>query len=118
MIIRWCLSFLVIGTYAGFIALILFFFASSPVGIGIFVIMIVFFMGICPMIWGFYYWYGLDRGWLVWTPEVRYPVRKNTLVHGHSLSWLSEHGTTCVILYFSRRTKNQLHSVQFLDRRD
>ena len=36
---------------------------------------------------GFYYWYGLDRGWLEWTPEVRYPVKKNTLVHGHTLSW-------------------------------
>ncbi|KAJ6503739.1 hypothetical protein C8R45DRAFT_1185631 [Mycena sanguinolenta] len=90
MMIRWCSSFLVIGTYAGFVALILFFFASASVGIAIFVIMVVFFSGLFPMIWGFYYWYGLDHGWLVWTPEVRYPVRKSTLVHGHSLSWDAE----------------------------
>ncbi|KAF8153598.1 hypothetical protein K438DRAFT_1863710 [Mycena galopus ATCC 62051] len=49
--IKWCGTFLVIGTCAGFIALILYFFARSSIGIGIFVVMIVFVMGACPMIW-------------------------------------------------------------------
>ncbi|KAF8153601.1 hypothetical protein K438DRAFT_1778184 [Mycena galopus ATCC 62051] len=40
--INWCGSFFVIGTCAGFIALILYFFASSSIGVGIFVVMIVF----------------------------------------------------------------------------
>ncbi|KAF7374237.1 hypothetical protein MSAN_00306600 [Mycena sanguinolenta] len=51
MMIIWCGTFLVVGTCAGFIALVLYFFASSSIGVGIFVVMIVFAMGVCPMIW-------------------------------------------------------------------
>ncbi|KAJ7362517.1 hypothetical protein DFH08DRAFT_841046 [Mycena albidolilacea] len=86
MMVRWCSSFLVVGTYSGFVALILFFFESSTLGVAIFATTIVFLAGLFPMVWGFYYWLGLNRGWLVWTPECRYPVRKSTL-HGKSLSW-------------------------------
>ncbi|KAJ7710194.1 hypothetical protein B0H14DRAFT_2646120 [Mycena olivaceomarginata] len=45
------LIFLVIGMCAGFFALVMYFFASSSIGVGIFVVMIVFVMGVCPMIW-------------------------------------------------------------------
>ncbi|KAJ7856081.1 hypothetical protein B0H14DRAFT_2579033 [Mycena olivaceomarginata] len=50
-IIIWCRIFLVIGMCAGFFALVMYFFASSSIGVGIFVVMIVFVMGVCPMIW-------------------------------------------------------------------
>ncbi|KAJ7457380.1 hypothetical protein FB451DRAFT_1372535 [Mycena latifolia] len=87
MMVRWCSSFLVVGTYSGFVALILFFFKNSPLGVAAFAIIIVFLSGLFPMMWGFYYWLGLSQGWLVWTPECRYPLRKASLPPGKSLSW-------------------------------
>ncbi|KAJ6465345.1 hypothetical protein C8R45DRAFT_1022906 [Mycena sanguinolenta] len=50
IMIVWCGIFLVIGASAGFIALILYFFASSSIGVSIFVVIIVFTMGVFPMI--------------------------------------------------------------------
>ncbi|KAF7360705.1 hypothetical protein MVEN_00802400 [Mycena venus] len=84
MMVRWCSSFLVVGTYAGFVSLILFFFKRSPIGVAVFAITIVFLAGLFPMIWGFYYWLGLSQGWLVWTPECRYPVRTTSLPPGEN----------------------------------
>ncbi|KAJ7576363.1 hypothetical protein C8J56DRAFT_1171473 [Mycena floridula] len=79
MLIRWCSSFLIAGTYSGFFALILYFFQSSTVAVAVFASVIVFLSGLFPMIWGLYYWIGLNQGWLVWTPEFHYPVRTSTL---------------------------------------
>ncbi|KAJ7692914.1 hypothetical protein B0H17DRAFT_1132885 [Mycena rosella] len=87
MMVRWCSSFLVVETYSGFVALILFFFKSSPLGVAVFAITIVFLSGLFPMMWGFYYWLGLSQSWLVWSPECRYPLRKASLPPGKSLSW-------------------------------
>jgi len=87
MMVRWCSSFLVVGTYSGFVSLILFFFKGAPLGVALFAITVVFLSGLFPMIWGFYYWLGLSRGWLVWTPECRYPVRLASLPPGKALSW-------------------------------
>ncbi|KAJ6540773.1 hypothetical protein B0H19DRAFT_1381703 [Mycena capillaripes] len=62
-----------VGTCAGFIALILYFFASSSIGVSIFVVMVIFAMGVWPMVWGFCSWH-------------HYLMKKRTSVPGHSPS--------------------------------
>ncbi|KAF7343712.1 hypothetical protein MSAN_01951500 [Mycena sanguinolenta] len=89
MMIKWCSTFFVIGTCAGFIALILYFFASSSLGVGIFVVMIVFVMGVFPMVLGLWNWYGLECGWLAWNPEYPLPVEEQ---HSSARAFFPEPG--------------------------
>ncbi|KAJ6507003.1 hypothetical protein C8R45DRAFT_923169 [Mycena sanguinolenta] len=82
--IGWCASFLVIGTCAGYIALILYFFASSSNAVSVFVVMIIFIMGVCPIIW-----VGLFRLSFMKTPDNAQGIpllKANNSVDGVSLS--------------------------------
>ncbi|GJE92004.1 hypothetical protein PsYK624_081570 [Phanerochaete sordida] len=69
MMLIWCSVSLVMGVYSGFFAVVFFLFAAAPLEIAVFSAVVFALCGVGPMSWGFYYWYGLYRGWLEWVPH-------------------------------------------------